>query len=584
MNIPLEEKTKLIALVKTLRSPGNNWLRHKMSSSEDEDVYVRTKISGLIEANRVVGNDNMKYFIRPFYRECFQYLVEKLNHSYCNLTCTGTPGIGKSVFIHFFIEEYFKIKPNAHFLLSTFSSEGEHRSSQWIFCTNGSLQLRAIDTSLKTPVEEKLGLPDGALIYLFDGWSKLGMPAYTNQLVAFPSPNYQWFKENAKSSFDVVYFPLWTFDELDCANERLQLGIDDTTLAQRYYKFGGTARFSLTKDLKLYTRGVVSLDKAFSTYFKSYEGLLDAFTIAKEHLATSAELLRLCHRLFYYVPSQDFESCRTILGSTEIIERFDTLISNLKTKERNQLVRSLEVGFAGSIVGRLFEVFVYEKLVQGIQLNMRPLLDKNAMETGGNEEKEVLKILTNSCFWISKNQPPRVFNAVLIPDNPNMESVDGAYVDDVEKILYMFQITIRNAHEESGNGLIKLAEMVQKAEAVARGEFEPRLVFIVPEEIEANFSKQLIKEVSIGISENFDPLKPLEFGIIKDLQRRSVAKLIKEGAKTLGDLKVKFDAGLVQYKTLEDFFRPRNQDLIKKMSTVKQFVVGLEFPDDNKEF
>ena len=65
------------------------------------------KLPGFIEANRVRGSD--QYFIRSFNREFLQYLVEKLKLSYCNVTCTGTPAIGKSVFIHYFIEEWLKL-------------------------------------------------------------------------------------------------------------------------------------------------------------------------------------------------------------------------------------------------------------------------------------------------------------------------------------------------------------------------------------------------------------------------------------------------------------------------------------------
>jgi hypothetical protein len=62
------------------------------------------------------------------------------------------------------------------------------------------------------------------------------------------------------------------------------------------------------------------------------------------------------------------------------MERFDTLISTLKRKERNQLVRSLDYRYAGSLVGRIFEAFVYERLIQGIELNMLHLIDKDDMQ------------------------------------------------------------------------------------------------------------------------------------------------------------------------------------------------------------
>ncbi len=77
---------------------------------------------------------------------------------------------------------------------------------------------------------------------------------------------------------------------------------------------------------------------AEDAYFKTFKQLLDAFATARKH-----------HRLFpLYVRTEDFRKCQTVLGSSEIIERLDSLILTLKEKERNHL--------AESIVGRLFEV------------------------------------------------------------------------------------------------------------------------------------------------------------------------------------------------------------------------------------
>jgi hypothetical protein len=540
--------------------------------------WVRAKLPRLIETNK---GTNLEYFVRPFYRDCFQMLVEQLKQEYCNVTCTGTPGIGKSVFIHYFIEEYLKIQPKAQFVLSVFSANGKHVISQWIHLGEHGLEMKYLGY---LPLDEQVGLPDGTLIHLYDGWSELGA-SRTNRCIAFPSPNYQWFKENEKSpAHEFIYFPLWTFEELEYANHFLQLGIDDEDLAKRYYKFGGIARFTLTSNKNFYDQGVNSLQLAYDYYFRTYDDLMDAFKTARNHLSKSADVLRLCHRLFYYVPMENFRQCRTILGSSEIVKKFDTLILTLKAKERNQLVRSLDVGFAGSIVGRLFEVFVYERFIQGIQLNLRPLLGNEEMETNV-EEKLILKIPSNSYFRIKSDNPPLselFFNALLLPDDPNMESVDGAFVDDSGKILYMFQITLQKTHQVSGDGLVKLVEMLQKTEAVAKCELEPRLVFIVPEENEAEFSKQPVKEVSFVIPDKFNPTKALEFGAIKGLRQTSVDKLINEGAQTLGDLKGMFEAGKVKYKAVEQYFKPRNQDLIKRMRDVKQFVASIKFPDDNK--
>jgi hypothetical protein len=99
------------------------------------------------------------------------------------------------------------------------------------------------------------------------------------------------------------------------------------------------------------------------------------------------------------------------------------------------------------------------------------------------EENTVLKIPPESYFRLHE----------LSPDDSNMESnIGGAFVDDLEKVLYIFKITTRNIHQMSYHDLVKLAENMQKTESIASGELEIRLVFIVPEENEASFSKQTI--------------------------------------------------------------------------------------------
>jgi hypothetical protein len=164
-----------------------------------------------------------------------------------------------------------------------------------------------------------------------------------------PAQTISGAKRTRKHPHDLVYLPPWTFEEIEYANQCLQLEIDEKTLAERYHKFGGTARFTLTTDKDLYDFGVKSLENAYSSYFKTYEQLLDAFETAEGHLPKSADMVNLCHHLFHYVPIENYFKCRIILGSAEIIERFDTLILDLNVKERYQLVRSLDRRFAKRI-------------------------------------------------------------------------------------------------------------------------------------------------------------------------------------------------------------------------------------------
>jgi hypothetical protein len=55
---------------------------------------------------------------------------------------------------------------------------------------------------------------------------------------------------------------------------------------------------------------------------------------------------------------------------------------------------------------------------------------------------------------------------------------------------------------------------------------------------------------------------------------------MKEGVDTLGDLKKKYECGQVESEPVEKFFKPRNPDFVEKIKNIKQFSVGVKFPDE----
>jgi uncharacterized membrane-anchored protein YitT (DUF2179 family) len=127
-------------------------------------------------------------------------------------------------------------------------------------------------------------------------------------VLLFPAPTIIGSKKMLKVTLMLYIFPCGLLASLNLPTYIFSWELLKKHYMRAFNKFGGSARFILTTDLKFFEREVVSLEKAFSIFFKSYEQLLEACEIAKENLASSPEMLRLCHRLFYYVPSEDFES------------------------------------------------------------------------------------------------------------------------------------------------------------------------------------------------------------------------------------------------------------------------------------
>jgi GTPase SAR1 family protein len=289
------------------------------------------------------------YFVRPCFHRYFEYIKTEFIGGRDQITLTGTPGIGKSIFINYFIEEYFKIDPNIVFFVFAFTKDGflhDYEGAAVISLKNGVIVCDFIENlfaggKVFSNILAKIG--DNYLV-IYDGWSNKG---YLNRVkcLCCTSPNYEWYRQNDKARDIWIYMPLWSRDEIENANSALSLGISEESLNKRMDMFGLSVEYVLETDLKYVMKGAEYLENARGMFksFKQLEPYLKQFgsPYSKPLIDTNA-----FHSVFHYsVPSADLdidkfdpESYVMVVSSEKTKKKLEELVAQLRETERGIFV------------------------------------------------------------------------------------------------------------------------------------------------------------------------------------------------------------------------------------------------------
>jgi hypothetical protein len=165
-----------------------------------------------------------------------------------------------------------------------------------------------------------------------------------------------------------------------------------------------------------------------------------------------------------------------------------------------------------------------------------------------------------------------------VPYTPNLPAVDGYFIDENKKTVYLFQMTISRDHSID---LENLAYIVKTFELNRLG-FSFALIFVVPSNIEKYFPKQKITGADL-----FDDLSNLPVEQIRGIGPKSAMKL----RSSPFNIKSKYDFYLAaQDRALHNqmtAFIPKNcisnfviiVDGIKEykeLANIPQFVLGIK--------
>jgi hypothetical protein len=174
-----------------------------------------------------------KFYVRECYPKYYDFITSALNRKdYISLT--GTPGIGKSIFYIYFFQRYRRENPNQTVVTAAFTG-------------NRTLKKCAVFQPNNQEGVEMKGIPriEGA-IYFYDGPPDIKPE---DKMVCFTSRKYEWLNEMIKEEYHLaLYLPFWTLNELLEANDLLELGLREDVIKQRFFLFGGSARYCLSND------------------------------------------------------------------------------------------------------------------------------------------------------------------------------------------------------------------------------------------------------------------------------------------------------------------------------------------------
>lgn len=470
---------------------------------------------------------------------------------------------------------------------------------------------------------------EGAL-YLFDGPPDM-KPAGEN-MVCFTSPNTRWLDNMFKSGdHTAMYMPTWSLCELKTAantlgfketspvksnskdkscprfkitedherplpldsefsgeessnrdsvelfNMKSDLQLTDDEISERFELFGGVARFCLSLDSDFVAAGKSRLLSAVHDV-KDAESLMLLF-------AKNTGKSEVCHALFHLIPDKKsnfaagfkFDFC-----SRKVETLLSDCLNNRIIEDGNRWYGILNrVGATGTLRGQMLEIYAHLKLARGgrFQLKFLP----------GDPRHEKIFMrdpVSGTDFDVTLK------NNVYEHLPPNSQSIDGIYLDEEEKRLYLFQDTCRPKHPVNANGIRTLLGKKSKLDRlrtiakrnlnrlIGKGQENPRkleisewdiaLIFVVPKS-RSDFTNQTIKYPD-GCALSSDPERALrpnseEEDRLRRMEIHSVDALLRSQDPTLKTLQVRAIHEIEEH------------ELLGLISMIPQFLLVIEIED-----
>ena len=407
-------------------------------------------------------------YVRECYPVYYKYIIDIFTLPKIRIvkfiSITGTPGIGKSMFYNWFFDKYRVENPTEVIVCASFDREREFQNC-------------VVFEPGKVPVRHCRTIPEiEDAMYLYDGPPR-GTPP-TGRMVAFVSPNDDWFRNVDKRNFHMkLYMKVWSLAELQEADTCLELEIGSDELASRYYFFGGLARYCLAdKD---------TVRDAKSDFMAKFtNSLATENSIERIYEGGSSQM---CHRVFHYEPVDvvaETEGMPNLLprdkrvfpGSNYIIEELKNLNEIAGDVRKLKFIMMLRHDpSCASILGLFFEsdgnkFIMYTGNEEGTELTVMKVISCK----GKNSESEDLDL------EISRTE--------YYPSPPNWPAVDAYAYKEGGDYLILFQATLQAYHDIKAKGIMDHIIWMEKEkniqnlkERISNGEISLIFVFLIPE-------------------------------------------------------------------------------------------------------
>ena len=269
------------------------------------------------------------FYNRTCYREYYSSIINSFEiDGMSQISVTGTPGIGKSVFYLYFVQRYRREHPKSSIMTAAFNDNNELISCR-LFHSGADHVGKEYSVF---PLEINTDL------LLIDGPPRTRPRKAAQKMVCFTSPNETWFSSMKTSPYHIrMFMPVWDLDELLEANEHLGLKLEVKTIQDRFHLFGGVPRYciSVSPNFVLLAQRHLSLCLSaldnFDTmkgFFQNKSDLEYVFHIFPESIATGEKNLPLSYQYKF--------------ASESVFAAVNKATESLDQKERNVLANMVQ--------------------------------------------------------------------------------------------------------------------------------------------------------------------------------------------------------------------------------------------------
>ena len=320
--------------------------------SSDSFLEFPFDVKEFRESDRVLQS----VYVRCSYIDIFSLICESISSGTKRIVVTGTPGIGKSTFLYYFVWK---------FLNDAKGSLDQNRFNLYIQCTPLRVLQFAHDRVIVltgVEAEETLICDDKALVLVDMRESDEPMLCSGIRIV-LSSPNPARFKEFSKGVCRKFCMNPWLYDEIHSVwlkSYKRKLTIEDVNRA--YTLCGGIIRYVLEKN-----------DEAEEVMDNAFDALKDGVMSLRQFInSKSADDEKVLYKILHYIsPDYSSKEAKLAIGSAAIAER---LFKDLKESEKDAAITfmdSNQLSYFKSASGVIFERLAHKSICESGLKNLR---------------------------------------------------------------------------------------------------------------------------------------------------------------------------------------------------------------------